>query len=381
MSDFIPLSVPNLRGNEKKYMDEAIEAEWVSTAGPYIKDFEKQIAEFTGADGAVACQSGTAGLHLALMEMGVTRDDIVIVPTLTFIATVNPVAYIGATPVFMDCDDTLCMDTEKLREYCESECELRGGQLFDKKLDKRVKCINAVHVFGNLADMESIMDIASEFNLAVVEDACESLGSRYLSGRYAGKHSGTIGDIGVFSFNGNKIITTGGGGAVVSRHSDKLEHIRFLSQQAKTDAFRFVHDEVGYNYRLTNIQAALGVAQMEQLCGFIQIKNDNYNLYKADGIELYPFRDDIECNRWFYSYLAPNAAKRDYLMSELEKRGIQTRPIWELMHRLKPYKNYPAFKIEKALGFHDRVVNLPCSTNLSKQDIARTASAIKEIMR
>ncbi|MEG1269084.1 MAG: aminotransferase class I/II-fold pyridoxal phosphate-dependent enzyme, partial [Oscillospiraceae bacterium] len=162
MSDFIPLSVPNLRGNEKKYMDEAIEAEWVSTAGPYIKDFEKQIAEFTGADGAVACQSGTAGLHLALMEMGVTRDDIVIVPTLTFIATVNPVAYIGATPVFMDCDDTLCMDTEKLREYCESECELRGGQLFDKKLDKRVKCINAVHVFGNLADMESIMDIASE---------------------------------------------------------------------------------------------------------------------------------------------------------------------------------------------------------------------------
>ncbi|MEG1983881.1 MAG: LegC family aminotransferase [Oscillospiraceae bacterium] len=381
MSDFIPLSVPNLRGNEKKYMDEAIEAEWVSTAGPYIKDFEKQIAEFTGADGAVACQSGTAGLHLALMEMGVTRDDIVIVPTLTFIATVNPVAYIGATPVFMDCDDTLCMDTEKLREYCESECELRGGQLFDKKLDKRVKCINAVHVFGNLADMESIMDIASEFNLAVVEDACESLGSRYLSGRYAGKHSGTIGDIGVFSFNGNKIITTGGGGAVVSRHSDKLEHIRFLSQQAKTDAFRFVHDEVGYNYRLTNIQAALGVAQMEQLCGFIKIKNDNYKLYKADGIELYPFRDDIECNRWFYSYLAPNAAKRDYLMSELEKRDIQTRPIWELMHRLKPYKNYPAFKIEKALGFHDRVVNLPCSTNLSKQDIARTASAIKEIMR
>ncbi len=380
MADYIPLSVPNLRGNEQKYMDEAIQAEWVSTAGPYIAKMEQQIAAFVGADEAVACQSGTAGLHLALMELGVTRDDIVLLPTLTFIASANPVAYIGATPVFMDCDDTLCIDPVKLRDYCENECEMLDGVLVDRLYDKRVRCIVPVHVFGNLADMDAIMDIAREFNLLVLEDACESLGSRFKSGKYAGKHSGTIGDVGVFSFNGNKIITTGGGGMIVSRHPDKLAHMRFLSQQAKTDAFRFVHDEIGYNYRMTNIQAALGVAQMEQLPGFMQIKNDNYAAYGEAGIELWPFRSDIESNRWFYTYLTPGAEQRDFLMAELEKRGIQTRPIWELMHRLKPYAGYRAYKIEKAPWFHDRVVNLPCSTSLTRADIQRVADAIREIM-
>lgn len=376
----IPLSVPNLRGREQELMDTAIQAEWVSTAGPYIKDFEKQVADFVGTPDAVACQSGTAGLHLALMEAGVTRDDIVLVPTLTFIATVNPVAYIGATPVFMDCDDTLCMDVEKLRDYCANACEKRADGLYDKALDKRVRCVNIVHVFGNLADMEAVMDIAAEFGLSVVEDACEALGSRWNEGRYAGKHAGTVGDIGVFSFNGNKIITTGGGGMIVARDPEKLAHMRFLSQQAKTDAFRFVHDEIGYNYRLTNIQAALGVAQMEQLPGFLQTKKKNYQRYQTDGIALWPFRSDISPNYWFYSYLADGATQRDRLMDELQKREIQTRPIWELMHRLKPYAQYPTYKIEKALWFHDRVVNLPCSTNLTLDEVDRVCAAIREIV-
>ena len=297
----IPLSVPNLQGREMELMDGAIRAEWVSTAGPYIKDFEKQIADFVGTDDAVACQSGTAGLHLALMETGVTRDDIVLVPTLTFIATVNPVAYIGATPVFMDCDDTLCMDADKLRDYCANACERRADGLYDKALGKRVKCVNVVHVFGNLANMEAIMDVAAAYGLAVVEDACEALGSRWNEGRYAGKRAGTVGDVGVFSFNGNKIITTGGGGMIVARDPEKLAHMRFLSQQAKTDAFRFIHDEIGYNYRLTNIQAALGVAQMEQLPRFLQVKKANYERYLADGVELWPFREDTSPNYWFSS--------------------------------------------------------------------------------
>ncbi len=380
MADFIPLSVPNLRGNEQKYMDEAIRDEWVSTAGPYIKKMEEQVAAFAGVQEAVACQSGTAGLHLALMELGVTCEDIVLVPTLTFIATVNPASYIGATPVFMDCDDTLCIDPQKLREYCEQECEMRDGVLYDKQYDKRVRCVVPVHVFGNLADMDAIMEIAETYHLMVLEDACESLGSRFAAGRFAGRHSGTIGDIGVFSFNGNKIITTGGGGMIISRHPEMLAHMRYLSQQAKNDPFRFVHDEVGYNYRMTNIQAALGVAQMEQLPGFVQIKNDNYAAYLQEGVPLWPFREDIQSNRWFYAYLAPDAQARDRLMAELEKRGIQTRPIWQLMHRLKPYAGCKTYRIEKAVWFHDRVVNLPCSTNLTREQIHRVAQAIREIM-
>lgn len=380
MAEFIPLSVPNLRGNEQKYMDEAIRDEWVSTAGPYIKTMEEQVAQYTGVQEAVACQSGTAGLHLALMELGVTCEDIVLVPTLTFIATVNPVSYIGATPVFMDCDDTLCIDPQKLRDYCAQECELRDGALYDKQYDKRVRCVVPVHVFGNLADMDAIMEIAETYHLMVLEDACESLGSRFEAGRFAVRHSGTIGDIGVFSFNGNKIITTGGGGMIVSRHPEMLAHMRFLSQQAKTDPFRFVHDEVGYNYRMTNIQAALGVAQMEQLPGFVQIKNDNYAAYLQEGVPLLPFREDIRPNRWFYAYLAPDAQARDRLMAELEKRGIQTRPIWQLMHRLKPYAGCKTYRIEKAPWYHDRVVNLPCSTNLTREQIHRVAAAIREIM-
>ena len=376
----IPLSVPTLRGRERELMDTAIRDEWVSTAGPYIRDFEKQVADFAGVPDAVACQSGTAGLHLALMEAGVGRDDLVLVPTLTFIATVNPIAYLGATPVFMDCDDTLCMDAEKLGDYCAHACERRAdGHLYDKSLGRRIACINVVHVFGNLADMEAIMDIAETFGLPVVEDACEALGSFWNAGRYAGRHAGTVGHFGVFSFNGNKIITTGGGGMLVARDPGHLAHMRFLSQQAKTDPFRFVHDEIGYNYRLTNIQAALGVAQMEQLPHFLEIKRARYHRYLENGIPLWPFRPDISPNYWFYSYLAGGAAQRDYLMDELQKREIQTRPIWELMHRLKPYADAPAYRIEKAPWFHDRVVNLPCSTNLTEDQVDRVCNAVREI--
>ena len=375
----IPLSVPNLRGKEQEYMDAAIQAEWVSTAGPYIKDFEKQVAAFIGAEDAVACQSGTAGLHLALLEAGVTRDDVVLVPTLTFIASVNPVAYIGATPVFLDCDDTLCLDAEKLRDYCEKACELRADGLYDRALGKRVRCVVAVHIFGNLADMESVMDIAAQYHLKVIEDACEALGSRWTKGRYAGRHAGTVGDIGVFSFNGNKIITTGGGGMLTARDKTQLEHMRFLSQQAKTDAFRFIHDEIGYNYRLTNIQAALGVAQMEQLPRFLEIKKANYERYCADGVALWPFKDNCAPNYWFYSYIAGGADQRDRLMDGLAKREIQTRPIWQLMHRLKPYAACPTYRIEKALWFHDNVVNLPCSTSLTFADVDRVCAAVKEL--
>ncbi len=376
---FIPLSVPNLKGKELEYMTVAIKSEWVSTGGPYITEFEKGIAAYVGTESAVACQSGTAGLHLALLEAGVQPGEIVITPDLTFIATTNPIFYSNATPVFMDCDDTLCIDPVKVREYCEKECRMKNGALYEKKSKKRVRALMVVHVFGNLADMESLVDIAQEFNLFLIEDACEALGSTFLEGRYKGLHAGTIGEIGVFSFNGNKIITTGGGGMIIARDKEKLEHMRYLSTQSKNDPLRFVHDEVGYNYRLTNIQAALGIAQLEQLGKFLIKKKHNYELYCKEGLPLLPFRSDVHPNYWFYSYFSDG--KRDLIISELDKRGIQTRPIWELMHNLKPYKSCRAYKIEKAIYYHDNIVNLPCSTNLSDADVKRVVFEIKDIVK
>ena len=280
MNKFIPLSIPNFEGNEKKYVDDAIEQGWVSTGGAYITKLEQKLAEFLHADNVAACQSGTAALHLSLVETGVKPGDVVLVPPLTFIAAVNPVKYQFATPVFIDCDDSFCMDPVKLGEFCEGECEWDGINL--KHNGSIVKALVVVHVFGNMADMDSIMSIAKRYNLKVIEDATEALGTKYTEGRYKGKYAGTIGDFGAFSFNGNKIITTGGGGAVTANVPAVVDHIRYLSTQAKTDPHYYIHDEIGYNYRMTNLQAALGVAQMEKLPEFIGRKQKNYELYKSE---------------------------------------------------------------------------------------------------
>ena len=371
----IPLSVPNLKGRELEYVTEAVRTEWVSTAGPYITDFERQIADYVKVPEAAACQSGTAGLHLALRVLGVKPGDEVIVPTLTFIAAVNPVRYLGADPVFMDCDDTLTMDPKKLRAFCETECDFQNGILTDRQSGKRVSAIVVVHIFGNLADMEAVIDIASRYHLKVLEDATEALGSYYLSGRYQGKYAGTVGDLGVYSFNGNKIITTGGGGMIVSQDPELVKRCRFLSTQAKKDIVYFVHEEIGYNYRMTNLQAALGLAQLEQLEGFIRVKQENYDAYQEEKIPLLPFRSDIRSNHWFYSYLAKD---RDGLIRFLDEHGVQSRPVWQLIHTLRPYLKNRCFQIEKADWYYERIVNLPCSTSLSREEVTQVAALIRQ---
>ena len=232
MGKFIPLSIPNFEGNEQKYVDDAIGQGWVSTGGAYITKLEKELAKFLHADNVAACQSGTSALHLSLVEAGVKPGDVVIVPPLTFIAAVNPVKYQFATPVFIDCDDSFCMDPNKLRAFCEDECAWDGRKLTYH--DAPVKAVVVVHVFGNMADMESIMDTAGKYDLKVIEDATEALGTFYTEGRYAGRYAGTIGDFGAFSFNGNKIITTGGGGAVTASKPETVDHIRYLSRRRKT---------------------------------------------------------------------------------------------------------------------------------------------------
>lgn len=386
MKKIIPLSVPNLKGNELKYVTEAIEDEWISTGGSYINEFEENIAEYLNVNMAVACQSGTAAIHLSLLESKIEENNEVIVPTLTFIAAVNPVTYCKAHPVFMDCDESLTIDTNKLEEFCEQECNLVSGNLVNKKSNRIVKAIIVVHVFGNMANMIRIMEIAKRFNLIVIEDATEALGTYYKEGVYKNCFAGTIGDFGCYSFNGNKILTTGGGGVIVANNKSNLEHIKYLSTQAKDDALQYKHDEIGYNYRMTNVQAAIGVAQLETLEKFIDIKENNYKVYKREfrecGIEMLSFSDKVRPNYWFYSLLLCNKEKKNIeVIEELIKSNIQTRPIWGLIHQQKPYLSCEAYKVEKALYYHESIINIPCSTNLEENDIIYVANQIKKILK
>lgn len=382
---WIPLSTPNFRGNEKKYVNEAVDTEWVSTAGAFISRFEEQMASRLSVPQACACQSGTAGLHLCLRHFGVTAGDLVLVPTLTFIATVNAVLYQSAEPVFFDCDDHMCIDAEQVAAYLEHECRPENSRTVEIASGKTVKAMIPVHVFGDHCDMDRLMDLAEQYHLAVIEDATESLGGVFSRGRYKGLSTGTAGHAGVLSFNGNKIITTGGGGMVVSSDAAAVEHIRYLSQQAKDDAVYFVHEEWGYNYRMTNLQAALGLAQLEELDGFLEIKRRNYALYqeKLAGCgygALLPFGSGEGSNHWFYSFALREAdgAKRDRLLRYLNNRQIQARPIWKLNHTQTPFRKYRAMDCKNAEEFYGRVINIPCGTNLTGAQLDRVCEALLE---
>lgn len=386
MSDkIIPLSVPNITGNELKYVTEAVQTEWVSTVGSFVRDFETRIAGYVGMPDAVACQSGTAALHIALMLSGVCAQDIVLVPALTFIAAVNPVRYIGATPVFMDCDDRLCMDPVKLETYCSQECHMLGDTLYHNKTGKPVRAVVVVHVFGNMADMPALMAIAERYHLRVIEDATEALGTHYTDGSFGNAFAGTMGHICAYSFNGNKLVTTGGGGMLVSKDEALLKHARHLTTQAKSDPVFFQHDEVGYNYRLTNLQAALGIAQMERIEEFIAVKERNYQHYcnliaSIEHVSMLPFARGIRSNHWFYSLKLEDdfPLSRNEVIHEFDLRHIQSRPIWGLICDQLPYRDEEQYLVETARDYERRVVNLPCSTNLKPEDVETVVSALRE---
>ena len=386
MSKFIPLSIPNFEGNEKKYVNEALDAGWVSTGGAYITKLEQSMAKFLQVENVAACQSGTSALHLSMVEAGIKPGDVVLVPPVTFIAAVNPVKYQFATPVFIDCDDSFCMDPIKLKEFCETQCTFAEGVL--RYEGRMVKALVVVHVFGNMADMEAIMDIAAKYNIIVVEDATEALGTCYTEGKYAGKYAGTIGNFGCYSFNGNKIITTGGGGAITARNPKVVDHIRFLSTQAKTDPHYYIHDEIGYNYRMTNLQAALGVAQMEELPKFIRRKQRNYELYKElfkdfKLAELRHFREGTSSNKWFYSLNIDRSkitATMREIITTLHDKGIETRAIWGLINEQKPYEGEVTYKLEKAPYYAERILNMPSSTQITEEEIRYVAETVKQLL-
>lgn len=382
MAGFIPLSVPNFCGNEKKYVDDALEGAWVSTSGAKVGEMEKAIADYIHMPRAVAANSGSSSLHLSAMAAGIKRGDEVLVPTLTFIAAVNPVTrYMGAEPVFIGCDDSLCMDPVAAEDFCANHCTLREDGLYNNKTGAHVSAIMVVHVFGNMADMPAFKRIAEKYKLVLMEDATEALGTYYTEGEFAGKFAGTMGDTGAYSFNGNKIITTGAGGMMVSNHPDWAERAKHLSTQAKMDEVQFTHDMVGYNYRMTNVQACLGLAQMEMLEDFIVHKKLRLDQYIAaldgvKGMKILPFREGIRPNYWFYSLLLPDTIDRDEAIRKLSEQKIQTRPVWALVNEQCDYGRNEAYALEKAQFYRKHVLNLPCSTNLSEEDCSRVIEAV-----
>lgn len=385
----INLSIPHFKGNEWTYLKECIDTGWVSTAGKYVELFEKEICNYTGSKHAIACNCGTSALQMSLILSGIDHNSEVIVPTLTFIATVNAVSYLNAEPIFMDCDNFMNIDIDKVYDFCKNECTQTDDGLKNKKTNKIIKAIIPVHIFGNPCDMESLIKIAKEFHLKIVEDAAESIGSYFTAGKLEKRHTGTIGDIGVFSFNGNKIITSGGGGMILTNDSVIAERAKYLTSQAKDDAINFLHNDIGYNFRMTNIQAALGLAQFEQLEEFIEIKQRNYlqykeHLAKIKGLTIIDIPDNTRPNYWFYSLLVNKkefGLNRNQLLSELSKSKIQTRPVWILNHKQKPYLEKQAYKIEKAYQYQEEVLNLPCSTNLSEEDVEKVCDSISKIVR
>ncbi len=395
MSDFIPLSVPSIKGNEWKYVKQCLDTGWVSSTGKYVDLFEKKIAEYTGAKFAIACVNGTAALHISLILAGVKKEDEVLAPALTFIAPINAIRYCGAYPVFMDSDKYYNIDSEKTIDFICKETEMRkatksdGGKAwysYNKKTGRRTSVIIPVHVFGNAIMIEELYNICKERNIKIIEDATESLGTKYNTGKFKGKNAGTIGDLGCLSFNGNKIITTGGGGMILTDQEDLAKRAKYLTTQAKDDSERFIHNEIGYNYRLPNILAAFGVAQLEKLPYHIQIKKENYNYYKGqinniEGLYLADVPGYADNNYWMYALQIEKekyGKDKEQLMSHLRKSGIQTGLVWYPNHMQKQFKNCQSYFIEEAEVLYQKTLNIPCSVSLKKENINSIMGKLNE---
>lgn len=377
MSEIIPLSIPSIQGNEWKYVKECLDTEWVSSAGKYVDLFEKKIAEYTGAKYAIACVNGTAALHIALILAGVKPKDEVIVPTLTFISPINVVRYCNANPIFMDADNFYNIDAEKTIDFINKETLFKDGNTYNKHTQRCIRAIIPVHIFGNAVSLDDLYEICKERNTKIIEDATESLGTKYTKGKFANKHTGTIGELGCLSFNGNKIITTGGGGIILTDNQNYAEKAKYLTTQAKDDTIRYIHNEIGYNYRLTNIQAALGVAQLEKLPEYLIIKRNNFYIYKEKinkipGLHLAETPDYAENNHWMYELQIDKdkyGKDKEKLMQYLSEKGIQTRPVWYLNHLQKIYKDCQNYKIKKAVELWENTLNIPCSVSIKDCNI------------
>lgn len=364
----IPLSVPELRGNEWKYIKECLDTNWVSSVGSFVTRFENETAAYTGASYAVATSNGTAALHISLMMAGVKDGDVVLMPDITFVAPANCVKYCNATPFFIDVDrNTWQMDLRLLHTFLEENCAVADDVCVHKASGKIIRVIMPVHVLGNMCNMELLMEIADHWKIKVVEDATEALGAKW-----NGKHAGTFGFAGCLSFNGNKIITTGGGGMILTHDKTLAEKAKHLTTQAKTTPLEYFHDEVGYNYRLVNLLAAMGVAQLEQLPGFILRKKQVAGIYNAK-FENIPYiitqqkEDKAEVNNWLYTVQLP---RNKELMMYLKENGIEARPLWVPMHKLPAFADAVFVTKENVSDeLYANCLSLPCSSGITDNDI------------
>lgn len=372
----IPLCEPSLTGREREYVDECLRTGWVSTAGLFVNRFEAAFAERLGQSGAVAVASGTAAIHLALLAVGVQPGEEVLVSSMTFIAPANAIRYAGAWPVFIDAEpDFWQMDLRIVREFLSGECEKTSDGLINLRSGRRVSAILPVHILGHPVDMDALMEIAAEFGLKVIEDSTESLGALCRN-----RPAGTIGHVGCFSFNGNKLITSGGGGMVVSSDPRVLKTVRHLSTQAKEPGNEYIHDHIGFNYRLTNVQAALGVAQLEQVDDFLKRKRAIAGTYHNElrDVPDVEFQSEASWARsawWLFTILADSSRE---LITALAAEGISSRPLWQPMHRSAPHAGSFALPCPVADRLFERGVSLPSSAGLSPTDQRRVCEAIRK---
>ena len=364
--DFVPLSVPLFAGNEKKYLEECIDTTFVSSVGPFVDRFEKDIASYTGAARAVVCVSGTNALHMSLLLSGVERDDEVLTQALTFIATCNAISYIGAHPVFLDVDrETLGLSPSAVRAWLENNAELREDGCYNRRTGRRVKACVPMHTFGHPVRIKELAAICKEWKIQLVEDAAESIGSLY-----EGQHTGTFAPIGALSFNGNKTITTGGGGMLLFQDAAVGEHAKHLTTQAKIPhRWEFRHDEVGYNYRMPNINAALGCAQLENLDRYIESKRGIAAAYARffqdmPGVQFFTEPKGCRSNYWLNAIILEDRAARDEFLEFSNDHGVMTRPVWELMNRLPMFEHCENDGLANSIWLADRIVNIPSSPKL-----------------
>ncbi len=361
--EFIPLHEPRFIGNEKKYLNDCIDSTFVSSVGKYVDMFEEQFAEKVGSKYAIATVNGTAALHIALLLSDVTADDEVITQPLTFVATCNAIEYIGAKSIFVDVDlDTMGLSPQSLKEFLEKNCEVIDKKCINKTTKKIIKACVPMHTFGHSCKIQEIKDICDAWHIALVEDSAESLGTTY-----KGKHTGTFGKLGAFSFNGNKIITSGGGGVIVTDDENLAKKAKYLTTTAKIPhKWEYVHDEIGYNYRMPNLNASLLVAQLEQLDGFIKSKRDLASKYTEffkddENIDFVKEPKDSKSNYWLQAVIVKDVAKRDNVLEYTNKHGIMTRPIWKLMNELDMFKDCQCECLKNAKYLEQRVINISSS--------------------
>lgn len=379
---FIPLCEPEIRGNEWKYIKECIDTKWVSSAGPFVDRFERMVADYLGAECAVATVNGTAALHIALIVAGVQTNDEVLVSTLSFIAPANAVRYIGAWPVFIDTDPTYWqMDVGKVTDFLSKECRWQNGGLQNRTTGRRIRAILPVHILGHPCDMDPILEIARKYNLTIIEDATESLGAKY-----KGREVGRLGDVACFSFNGNKVITTGGGGMIVTTKAEWGARAKYLSTQAKDNPVEYIHNEIGYNYRLSNMQAAMGCAQMEMLKDYIAIKRGIASTYMESFKALPGITPMFEgpwasSVFWLYTILVDSTKfgmDRRGLAKHLRTLGVETRPLWQPLHLSPAHSGCQSYHCDTADRIHREALSLPSSIGLDSSDQRRVIKIVEE---